>query len=73
MSAAVSIGPALGPESRDIVVTKHRMSAFTGHRLEMVLRALGCDTLVLFGMAASGVVLSTLLEASDADLRPRNG
>ena len=66
---AGAIHPALGPESSDIVVTKHRVSAFTGTDLEMVLRALGCDTLVLFGVATSGVVLSTLLEASDADLR----
>ncbi|MGA9718296.1 MAG: isochorismatase family protein, partial [Acidobacteriaceae bacterium] len=27
------------------------------------------DTLVLFGIATSGVVLSTLIEASDADYR----
>jgi len=35
----------------------------------MILRASGIDTLVLFGIATSGVVLSTLLEASDADYR----
>jgi nicotinamidase-related amidase len=33
----------------------------------MVLRASDIDTLVLFGIATSGVVLSTLLHASDAD------
>jgi len=38
-------------------------------------RILGCscakeiETIVLFGIATSGVVLSTLLEASDADYR----
>jgi nicotinamidase-related amidase len=63
------IHPALGPEEGDIVVTKHRVSAFAGTDLEMVLRAQGIDTLVLFGIATSGVVLSTLLEASDADYR----
>jgi nicotinamidase-related amidase len=35
----------------------------------MILRANHLDTLVLFGIATSGVVLSTLLEASDADFR----
>ena len=35
----------------------------------MILRAKEIDTLVLFGIATSGVVLSTLLEASDADYR----
>lgn len=63
------IHPAMGPEEADIVVTKHRVSAFTGTDLAMVLRAQEIDTLVLFGIATSGVVLSTLLEASDADYR----
>jgi len=66
---AGAIHPALGPEPGDIVVTKHRVSAFAGTDLEMILRAKGIDTLVLFGIATSGVVLSTLLEASDADYR----
>ena len=35
----------------------------------MILRANDIDTLVLFGIATSGVVLSTLIEASDADYR----
>ena len=35
----------------------------------MVLRAKDIDTLVLFGIATSGVVLSTLLHAADADYR----
>ena len=63
------IHPALGPEPSDIVVTKHRVSAFAGTDLQMILRAGEIDTLVLFGIATSGVVLSTLLEASDSDYR----
>lgn len=63
------VHPALGPEEQDIVVTKHRVSAFRGTDLEMILRAQEIDTLVLFGIATSGVVLFTLLEASDADYR----
>jgi nicotinamidase-related amidase len=35
----------------------------------MILRAKEIDTLVLFGIATSGVVLSTLLDAVDADYR----
>jgi len=65
--AAGAINPALGPEADDIVVTKHRVSAFAGTDLEMLLRAKDVDTLVLFGVATSGVVLSTLLHACDAD------
>jgi nicotinamidase-related amidase len=67
--AAGDIHPALGPEADDIVVTKHRVSAFAGTDLAMILRAQEIDTLILFGIATSGVVLSTLLEASDADYR----
>jgi nicotinamidase-related amidase len=62
-----AIHSALGPESSDIVVTKHRVSAFKGTDLEVILRTKAIDALVLFGIATSGVVLSTLLEASDAD------
>ena len=35
----------------------------------MILRANEVDTLVLYGISTSGVVLSTLLEAADADFR----
>ena len=67
--AAGAIHPALGPAASDLVVTKHRVSAFAGTDLEMILRAKEIATLVLFGIATSGVVLSTALEASDADYR----
>ncbi len=64
-----AIHPVLGPESSDIVITKHRIGAFSGSDLEMILRANEIDSVVLFGIATSGVVLSTLLQAVDADLR----
>jgi nicotinamidase-related amidase len=67
--AASAVHPGLGLEPTDIVVIKHRVSAFAGTDLEMVLRANGIETLVLFGIATSGVVLSTLLDASDSDYR----
>ena len=67
--ASGAIHPALGPEPDDLVVAKHRISAFPGSDLQMILRAKEIDTLVLFGIATSGVVLSTLLEACDADYR----
>jgi nicotinamidase-related amidase len=63
------IHPALGPEPGDVVVTKHRVSAFAGTDLHMILRANEIETLVLFGIATSGVVLSTLLDALDRDYR----
>ena len=64
-----TIPDAIGPRENDIVITKHRISAFTGTDLAMILRANDIDTLVLYGIATSGVVLSTLLEAVDADYR----
>jgi nicotinamidase-related amidase len=67
--AAGAIHPDLGPRSGDIAITKHRVSAFRGTDLEMILRAKEIETLVLFGIATSGVVLSTVLEAADLDFR----
>ena len=64
-----AIPAPIAPKESEIVITKHRVSAFAGTDLAMVLRASDVDTLVLFGIATSGVVLSTLLEASDADFR----
>jgi nicotinamidase-related amidase len=67
--SAGAIHPAVAPEGDDIVVTKHRVSAFTGTDLDMILRAKDIDTLILFGIATSGVVLSTVLHAADTDYR----
>jgi nicotinamidase-related amidase len=61
------IHPAVLPQSGEIVVTKRRVSAFAGSDLELVLRARGIETLVLMGIATSGVVLSTLRQAADSD------
>jgi nicotinamidase-related amidase len=60
---------SIAPEGDEVVVTKHRISAFAGTDLAMILRANEIETLVLFGIATSGVVLSTLIDASDADYR----
>ena len=61
--------PLLTPAANDIVVVKKRVSAFAGSDLEVALRTLGIRHLVLTGIATSGVVLSTLREASDKDFR----
>ena len=64
---ATEIHPAIAPQPTDIVVTKRRVSAFSGSDLEVVLRAQGISHLALCGIATSGVVLSTLREAADKD------
>lgn len=61
------IHPDLAPAEGDIIVTKKRISAFTGSDLELVVRSMGIQHLVLSGFATSGVVLSTLREAADKD------
>ena len=61
------IHPALTPQPNDILVTKKRVSAFAGSDLDVVLRSLNVDSLVLAGIATSGVVLSTLRQAADLD------
>jgi nicotinamidase-related amidase len=66
-SPATHIVPAIAPKSGDIIVTKRRVSAFTGSDLEIVLRSNDVSTLLLAGISTSGVVLSTLREASDRD------
>jgi nicotinamidase-related amidase len=62
-----SVHPALAPRPDEPIVTKRRVSAFAGSDLDVVLRALGARTLVLSGIATSGVVLSTLRQAADLD------
>ncbi|MCI0617378.1 cysteine hydrolase, partial [bacterium] len=61
------IHPAVSPLANEVVVVKHRISAFIGTDLDMILRAYEIDTLILLGIATSGVVLSTALDASDND------
>ncbi|MGH8212023.1 MAG: isochorismatase family cysteine hydrolase [Rhodanobacteraceae bacterium] len=63
------IHPRVAPLEGEFVVTKHRVGAFHGTDLDMILRANGIDTLVLAGIATSGVVLSTVRHAADADYR----
>jgi nicotinamidase-related amidase len=67
--ASVAIHPALAPMAGETIVTKHRVGAFFGTDLEMILRANGIDTLLLTGVATSGVVLSTVRYAADSDYR----
>ncbi|WP_279582549.1 cysteine hydrolase family protein [Fodinicola feengrottensis] len=62
-----AIDQSVAPRPGEIVVTKKRVSAFTGSDLEVVLRSAGIEHLVLTGIATSGVVLSTLRQAADLD------
>ncbi|MCI3935174.1 cysteine hydrolase family protein [Streptomyces sp. AN091965] len=62
------IHPDIAPQEGDVVVTKRRGSAFSGSDLDLVLRARDIDSLVLTGIATSGVVLHTVCGGNDLDL-----
>jgi nicotinamidase-related amidase len=66
-SDGVRIHPTVAPRDGDVVVVKRRVSAFSGSDLDMVLRSRGIQRLVLTGVATSGVILSTVRQASDLD------
>jgi nicotinamidase-related amidase len=51
------------------VIVKDRVGAFSTDSLDQVLRARNVNTLVLTGIATSGVVLSTVRVAADLDYR----
>jgi nicotinamidase-related amidase len=56
------------PQPGDLIVTKKRMSAFTGSDLEQVLKGRGITTIILTGVSSVGVVESTARDAVDMDL-----
>ena len=67
MDEMIKIHQDLTPLPEEITVIKRRISAFTGSDLEVVLRGLDAQHLVLTGISTSGVVLSTVREAADKD------
>jgi nicotinamidase-related amidase len=69
MEEMIKIESAVAPLAGEIVVIKHRVSAFSGSDLEIVLRAQNIQHIVLTGVATSGVVLSTTREAADKNYR----
>ena len=59
----------LTPEPDDVVVRKTRVGALSTTDLHEQLQRRGITTLVLTGIATSGVVLSTVRDAADRDYR----
>ena len=55
------------PLPGELVVTKHRSSAFTGTNLNMLLRAVGVETVVLIGEQTPGCVEATYRDAAYHD------
>src|SRR5579871_6778815 len=63
------IAPELGQKATESLIIAHRASVFFGTDLQAQLSAQGIDTLLMVGIASTGVVLSSVAYASDADFR----
>jgi nicotinamidase-related amidase len=68
-SPATAIPDQIAPQPGDAVVRKTRVGAFSTTDLDDQLRGHGVDTLILAGISTSGVLLSTVRDASDRDYR----
>jgi nicotinamidase-related amidase len=64
-----AISPELGRLDSEPLILAHRASVFFGTGLQARLAAQGIDTLLMVGIASTGVVLSSVAYASDADFR----
>ena len=63
------ISPELGRQADEPIIIAHRASVFFGTDLQVRLSAQGIDTLIMVGIASTGVMLSSVAYASDADFR----
>ncbi|QPC94577.1 cysteine hydrolase family protein [Mesorhizobium sp. INR15] len=61
--------PALTPEAGEFVVPKRRYSAFFATDLEILLKGLGVDTLILTGVATDVCVRATAQDAQQLNYR----
>lgn len=68
-SPGTAVHKRVAPQDGDIIVRKVRVGAFSTTDLDAQLRERGIDTLILAGISTSGVVLSTVRDASDRDYR----
>ena len=69
-SVQTEIMPELRPEGEDFVIrTKRRLSCFYGTDLEILLRALKVDTLVISGVNTNTCVQGAAFEAHNHDYR----
>jgi nicotinamidase-related amidase len=59
--------PQTAPQPGDLVVVKHRYSAFLGTDFELVLRAHGISGLVFTGVSTNGCVESSVRDAHQRD------
>lgn len=65
----VAIYPEIAPHVDDIVISKHRFSAFYGTDLEIILRGLGVTTVVISGVTTENCCHATARDALFRDFR----
>ena len=65
----IDIYPEIAPRADEIVVKKHRYSAFFGTDLEIVLRGLGVDTVVITGVTTENCCHATARDAMFRDYK----
>ena len=65
----MEIHPGVTPKPGEVVLTKKRTGPFTTTNLNEVLKTLGADTLILFGIATQGCVLTTVRCGADLDYK----
>lgn len=66
-SVGAEFHPEFQPRDGDVVIVKYRYSAFIGTPLELNLRAMGIQTLLMTGIATNVCVESTLRDAFQRD------
>jgi nicotinamidase-related amidase len=64
-----TIIPDIAPQPTDIVIGKHKPSAFHGTPLMSYLTLLGADSLIVVGTTTSGCVRATVVEAFSDNFR----
>lgn len=68
-SVQTELMPEIGPEPGDIVVdSKHRLSIYLGTDLDMTLRQLAVDTVILVGINTNTCVQCAAFESMNRDL-----
>ena len=65
----MEIHPGVAPKEGEVVLTKQRVGPFTTTNLNEILKKLGVDTLILFGIATQGCILTTVRCAWDMDYK----
>jgi ureidoacrylate peracid hydrolase len=68
-SAGVAIFPEIAPRDGEIVISKHRFSAFYGTDLEIILRGLGVTTVVITGVTTENCCHATARDAFFRDFQ----